>query len=187
MFDLKTVFAAAVAVAGLTGSAGASTFTDCATFGAPDISSRVSTAIGCEVMQPDTQDYLNTTPLTVNKDGGFFDIGSWVYETKYDGNPAPGNYDLTSLFTGQTGDVLMVFKSGQNPLVGYLLSTASLVGTWSNPFTDPPFALPGQSTEQTVSHLTIYSNIAPIPLPAAGVLLIGALGGLGIAARRRKG
>jgi len=39
---------------------------------------------------------------------------------------------------------------------------------------------------QSLSHVSLYANVAPIPLPAAGFLLIGALGGLGLMRRRRK-
>ena len=39
-------------------------------------------------------------------------------------------------------------------------------------------------TQHELSHVSLYA--APIPLPAAGILLISALGGLGFAARRRR-
>lgn len=39
---------------------------------------------------------------------------------------------------------------------------------------------------QELSHVTLYGAPAPIPVPAAGILLITALGGLGVAARRRR-
>lgn len=185
MLNLKTIALGAVIALGMGGAASASTFTDCVDFGTPDITNRVSTAVGCEVMQPDTQDFIEPV-MTVNEDGGFFGISTWKYVTRLDPAPAPGAYDFSSLFDGLVGDVLVVFKGGTVNLVGYLLNTSALAGTWSNPFTDPPFSLPGQSTIQGVSHITIYSNVAPIPLPAAGFLMLGALGALGVAARRRK-
>jgi len=46
-------------------------------------------------------------------------------------------------------------------------------GVWYNP-------------ETGTSKLGIYANVAAVPLPAGGLLLLGALGGLGVAARRRK-
>lgn len=126
--------------------------------------------------------------MTVNEGDGFFDNTGWDYVDKIDGDPDPGAYDFSSLFAGMIGEVLVVFKSGDNPLVGYLLDTANLAGTWSNPFTDPPFDLPGNSAEQGVSHITVYGDVAPIPVPAAGLVMLGALGALGgVAARRRKG
>lgn len=41
-------------------------------------------------------------------------------------------------------------------------------------------------TNQGLSHVTIYTKPAVIPVPAAGLLLIGALGALGLAKRRRR-
>lgn len=37
-----------------------------------------------------------------------------------------------------------------------------------------------------LSHYTLAGDLAPVPVPAAGVLLIGALGGLAMVRRRRK-
>lgn len=39
---------------------------------------------------------------------------------------------------------------------------------------------------QELSHVSLYGSPAMIPVPAAGILLITALGGLGVAARRRR-
>ena len=43
-----------------------------------------------------------------------------------------------------------------------------------------------ESTDGNQSLVTVDSPVAAVPLPAAGVLLFGALGGLGVMARRRK-
>ena len=43
-----------------------------------------------------------------------------------------------------------------------------------------------QSTDGKQSLITVDTPVSPVPLPAAGVLLFGALGGLGVVARRRK-
>lgn len=80
--------------------------------------------------------------------------------------------------TGWT-NVLLVFKVGGGPyepaFAAFLIDPTGIVnGEWS---TDRP---------QGLSHVSIYGTPAPIPLPAAGFLMLGALGALGVAARRRK-
>lgn len=44
----------------------------------------------------------------------------------------------------------------------------------------------GELRKNALSHVTLYGTPAPIPVPAAGLLLLTALGGLGVAARRRR-
>lgn len=83
--------------------------------------------------------------------------------------------DLTGL-----ADVIIVFKvgnGGETPgFAAFLLTDFidSVTGGWS------------VTLSQSLSHISLYANVAPIPLPAAGFLLIGALGGLGLMRRRRK-
>ena len=81
--------------------------------------------------------------------------------------------------TGLT-DVILLFKVGGGNLdpvyAAFLLADFNglVSGTW------------GVSGSNSLSHVSLYANVAPIPLPAAGFLLIGALGGLGLMRRRRK-
>ena len=68
---------------------------------------------------------------------------------------------------------------GLGAFTGLMLSGTSFTFTAMEPndaFGSPDFALAGIE----------FSDIAPIPLPAGGLLLAGALGGLGFAARRRR-
>ena len=86
-----------------------------------------------------------------------------------------GPIDLTGLT-----DVIIVFKTGTGGttpgFAAFLLADFIdfVSGEWS------------VTEKQGLSHISIYANVAPIPLPAAGFLLIGALGGLGLMRRRRK-
>lgn len=109
---------------GTGGMAFAATYVDCEA----DIADNLTSALGCEVRTDATQDFLNTDPMAVNEGDGFFDIDTWDYVAKDDGNPTPGTYDFSGLIEGMVGDVLVVFKKGQYPLVGYLLGTADLTG-----------------------------------------------------------
>jgi hypothetical protein len=202
---VKTLLAAsALAVTGWAGAASAATYSSCVGTGY-DLSVHVPDAVGCEISDAD-QDFLNTNPLTVNEDGGFFDIDTWEFEGKIgedlsgdgyadltgagDGEGQSGDYDLTSLFAGLTGDIMLVFKDGVGSLVGYTLSLDDLAGSWTTPFTCPPFeSNQGRCNgfPKDVSHISVYSNVvAAIPLPAGGLLLVGALGALGLAKRRRR-
>lgn len=186
MTDLKRLALAGTLVLGTGGIASAATYTDCEA----DIADNLTSALGCEVREDATQDFLKTDPMTVNEgeapeeQTGFFGINTWTYVAKDDGEPAPGEYDFSGLFEGMVGDVLVVFKKGQFSLVGYLLGTDDLTGSWTSPF----FPSDASDEDQRVSHITVYGNVAPIPVPAAGLLMLGALGALGsLAARRRKG
>lgn len=170
---------------GTGGMAFAATYADCEA----DIADNLTSALGCEVRTDATQDFIEPV-MTVNEgeppeeQTGFFGINTWTFVAKDDGNPAPGAYDFTGLFEGMVGDVLVVFKKGQYQLVGYLLGTDDLTGSWTSPF----FPSGASDEDLRVSHITVYGNVAPIPVPAAGLLMLGALGALGgVAARRRKG
>lgn len=182
MRHLKRLALAGTLAFGAGGMASAATYVDCEA----DIADNLTSALGCEVRTDATQDFIEPI-MTVNEgeepgQTGFFGINTWDYVAKDDSNPTPGAYDFSGLFEGMVGDVLVVFKKGQYPLVGYLLGTDDLTGDWTNPFVAP------DADDQSVSHITVYGNVAPIPVPAAGLLMLGALGALGgVAARRRKG
>lgn len=98
------------------------------------------------------------------------------------GNVQSGSYAVSPV--GVFNQLMLVFKSGNgrpDTYIGYLLS--ALTGTYTSPFLNDK-----NNNSKDISHVSLYgrtASVAPIPLPAAGILLMTALGGL-VLARRRK-
>ncbi len=123
--------------------------------------------------------------------GGLFGINAWTLNSRYS-ITAGGSISglLSGAGTGQTGTwsvsswsgigaAMLVVKAGNN-FVSYLLDiSAGLGGGWSTQaLRNGGGQIPG------ISHVSLYTipgttpPPAPVPVPAAGLLLIGALGGL---------
>jgi hypothetical protein len=174
-----------------------------------DVSAYVTGATACTISD-DFQDNVNA-PLVVNDTPGFFNITTWEFLAKDETGGLSGTYNFSDEIAalglpglGLVIDKLMlVFKDGSDTtLTGYLVDTAS--GDWDTPFVFPAFdikelqekkgvySLKGPD-EKNVSHISAYYTTKrapppppPVPLPAAGWALLAALGGLGLAARRRR-
>jgi hypothetical protein len=188
---LKTL-ALALAAGLWTGAAAAAvTYSDCVGPGY-DLSTAVTGTVDCEVSSARNDNPavnpVNGNPATVNRGGGFFDITSWEYEgrTEYDPMASSGSYDLTALFAGFEGEIMLVFKGGLGQLTAFLLDTTQLAGTWTAPFDcSGIFACSPLPNGPQVRHISIYTTPAPIPLPASGLMLAGVIGAVGLARRRR--
>ena len=150
-----------------------------------DLSGLVSNTTACQISTA-TQDYLNTDPLTVNEEGGFFGIDSWQFIDKdelADNAGQSGNWNLDSGIWELFDEIMLVFKSGNErsgvTLVAYLAEEPATSGTWESPFRMPDFGIEGI---KDVSHISYYgSGNGEVPEPSAlllmsaGLLVVGAL------------
>jgi hypothetical protein len=184
--SLKTLALLAGLVAGSWGGSATAAITYSSCIGPGyDLTGNVSGAVDCEISSA-ASDRLDISPITVNRGGGFFDIDTWDYEGKLAGWGKSGSYDLTEMFAGLAGDVMLVFKGARGTsLVGYMLDLDNLAGSWTTPFDCDRFACAKNGNPKWARHVSVYSSVAPVPLPAAGLMLAGALGGLALVRRRR--
>jgi hypothetical protein len=132
----------------------------------------------------------NDTPTNVNSlaPGG---IDTWVLGDKSDGGgdqnvtfddpvPASGQTTWAVLNPNNYPFLLVTLKQG-NSYAAYVLDvTLALVGVWDT-------SGPGGS-ENDLSHASVFysGDPAPIPVPAAGLLLASALGGIAALRRRQR-
>lgn len=129
-------------------------------------------------------------------DAGMFGATNWLLDSRYDknGTYAPAGIltvsDITAdLFEGTwsvsnwagVAQAVIVIKGG-NGFAAYLLDiTAGIAGEWST----QALEVGKNNNQPAVSHISLYISPAPVPVPAAGFLLLGALGGLAALRRRR--
>ena len=175
----------------------ATTYASCSGAGY-DISASVTGADDCQISSATQDKMADPDALTVNEDSGFFGIDSWEIWGELDENGMldgdavsfgkTGSFDLSAYFEGMVGEVMLVFKSGAGTsLVGFLFNLdadgmTTLAGDWTTPFTCPAFhwntinpANQCKNFPKSVGHISVYANVtpAPVPLPAAGILLLG--------------
>ena len=199
---LKTLFAAsAVAALSLTGASAfaAATLVDCSGTSLGHIQGGGGTAAnGCQYLSP--PDNSNTATLAnINSAAGtgFFGFNDWTVavakQDLADGAGASGSWSIPGY--DPTATYMIVFKDGANTnLIGFTLISGISSGTWTSPFTDPPFdlcdaAVTDCSQVKDVSHFTIFKRGGDDPpgdVSEPGTLGLLGLGLLGLAIMRRR-
>lgn len=193
---LRTLLAAsAVAAFSLTGASAfaAGTLVDCSS---ATVLSHIqggggTAANGCQYIDPpDNSTVANLANINSAGGTGFFGFSDWTEAVAKqdlpDGAGQSGNWSIPSY--DSTATYMIVFKDGSlTNLIGFTLISGISSGTWTSPFTDPPFA--GVSGTKDVSHFTIFKRGGDEPPPdisePATLGLLG-LGLLGIAIMRRR-
>lgn len=181
---LKTIAVAATLVAAAWAGAASATTVDC---GIDSLSSD-DAAISC-YDSGTMPNFLDTDLLSSIKADGYLYYGTI--------RPTPiadtsGFEDMMALLGSTSGefnideavDVILVF--GMAPACTCMVGCSVTYAAYEMTTTAGALLAWSTSSGSKLTHVTIYLKPAPIPLPAAGFLLLGALGALGLAKRRRK-
>ena len=144
---------------------------------------------------------LNYAKGIVTNDLEFFDFTGWkIGDSTVAGfgdgfvnflnepvaNTSSGSWSLASL--KNMGSIMIVLKAGHQ-FGAFLLADAadSLSGTWSVSRDRCDLRRICTTIDKPLTHASIYyTTPAPVPVPAAGLMLLGGLGGLAALRRKRK-
>ncbi len=109
-------------------------------------------------------------------------IGSFLKITTDTASRLSGTWSLLDGLSFAADEFYAIALKGSNTSFVYLLDTSATSGTWS--MVD---LINGGGNNPGLSNITLFGTATPttIPLPATGLLLLGALGGLGLMRRRR--
>lgn len=156
--------------------------------------SNVDGSVQCGVGLTDQDSVSSNKPLTVNVES-YFNSNDWSFGGKIgvengyngDGEGKLGEWDISSVFQNTWDDVMLVFKSGQGNLMGYLLDDKVTSGDWTSPFSAP------NNNVGDVSHISVYYRsgggeqppVNSVPEPAT-LMGLGLVASGMVMARRRK-
>ncbi len=161
---------------GLGSGAGVTATTDCdqASPLGPGGNTTLAIMNNQDIFTMDTWDLANKIDLPAL-------IGS-VFKITVNAGGTSGTWSLLDGLAFATGELYSIALKGSNTSFVYLLDTSFTSGTWSMiDFRTNSGQIPA------LSNITLFGTAtpAPIPLPATGLLLVGALAGLGLMRRKR--
>jgi hypothetical protein len=174
---------------------------DCTASSATGANSKVKNTTGtatavnaCQYITP--ADPSNTATVANINSAGFFGTTSWAANGGNvqinPSNDQAGTWTIAGADFA-TFDYMIVFKDGANTnLIGFLFNELFSTGSWTTPFTNPPFTGVGANQSKDVSDFTIVQrrggtgNPGGGEAPEPGILALMGLGMAGFLAARRR-
>lgn len=190
---------AAPATAKTTGKPAEPSYTSSGSCAVTDVVPTADACFGTVLPEPSNDSNINLNTAVFGGATGLFGRTEWDFLTKVNTGATGGTTEGTNIgltLDPDTGGAPGSWKvnAGSLTVFDYIAIVLKQGNTWAAYLFDG--AIPEEGRWSSVafdqsgglSHFSIYTGprIAEVPLPAAGFLLLGALGGLGIASRRRK-
>jgi hypothetical protein len=154
----------------------------------------VTTSTSCQTVYGNN-DSANAMNVFGSGSGVFNTTGWLLVDKSGDNNVKVAPFNLVSSPDGAKSGIwsvasfggytkaALVLKGGSEAWVAYMIDISKLSGLWST-----QDIRNGGGRQPNLSHMTLYVSdfVAPVPVPAAGLLLLGALGMFGAAGRRKR-